>query len=259
MAHRFPRKEIFGKKFRDRIYSRAYSRQYDWENIIKAPKLLEYLDLKSKEICTPITASMAQIIPMVSALVGPKTKIDTSSGEMVLNTYIMFIVKPGGGKSPAFNHCQREPAMAVHENFNCNILVENFSLAGLRRHHNDNDNRCLLTNDEGGNILKMLIEGKTDEDRVFLLNKLWNGYGDKNELKKESPGFEATSFSMTINVQPAILFNRYPEICSNEGEGLNDRINFMVERATTTKIRVSICVRSNYNYYSFTLLICTYR
>ena len=85
----------------------------------------------------------------------------------------------------------------------CAVLLESYSIAGLHRHHNENKNYAIVSSDEGQFLLTSIRnkEGRNERE-CALVNKLWDGQGDKTTMKDSDSGFQSTSFSMIIFIQP---------------------------------------------------------
>ena len=201
----------------------------------KSPALNDYLTLLHDSASTPKTAFMSVLIPTVASVLGTNTKVDILGSSFPLNMFTVLVTKPGGGKSAAFGIVQKSSNDMIKEKLGVDIIVENFTLPGLRTHHNKNQNYCLLTADEGVKILEAIFKPKHENDLKGNLCKYWNGYGDKSALKDGVSSFDSTTCSMSILIQPKILFNDYPELCCPEGDGLTDRILFMASNAHKIK------------------------
>ena len=72
----------------------------------------------------------------------------------------------------------------LYREYDINPLLECYSNAALHRHHADNKNYAIVSSDEGHRILAGIAskEGRSVGERA-LINKLWNGKGEKAFLK----------------------------------------------------------------------------
>ena len=122
----------------------------------------------------------------------------------------------------------------------CAVLLESYSISGLHRHHNEHKNYEIVSSDESQFLLTNIRkkEGRNERE-CALINKLWDGQGDKTTLKDSDCGSQSTSFSMIIFIQPQHLIN---EIMSM-GEKSNrfyDRFIFIVEKLKSTEQRQAV-------------------
>lgn len=85
-------------------YKAAYSETFEWETILE-DNLYQYLNLHQTAYNCPITVAMGAILPLVAALAGPDTRIAVrKSHQIPLNTYVLCVTDPGGGKTFAVEH-----------------------------------------------------------------------------------------------------------------------------------------------------------
>ena len=141
----------------------------------------------------------------------------------------MAVRAPGGGKSAAFKHFVCDPADQVTNEYGVNVLLENYSSAGLHRHHIDKS-YALVSSDEGHHLMSKISNKESrDESEKSLLNKLWNSKGDKTSLRDGERGFSNTSSSMAIFIQPKPLINELVNL-GCESDGFYDRCLILVDK-----------------------------
>ena len=229
MASRQVGANKFGSKQCETLYKKCYRMTFRWEEII-GQNLEEYVDLTRVAFNSPITLAISALIPMTAAMCGPNTRVNAINYSMPLNTYTMAVCTPGGGKSAVFKHFVCDPADQVTNEYGVNVLLENYSSAGLHRHHIDNKSYALVSSDEGHRLMSNISNKESrNESERSLLNKLWNGKGDKTSLRDAERGFSNTSFSMAISIQPQPLINELVNL-GCESDGFYDRCLILVDK-----------------------------
>ena len=235
MTHRQSGAKRFGPAQCDTLYKMAYRMKFRWNDML-SPSLLTLLELNRTAFNCPVGLSVGAMLSMTSAVCGPNTKIRVVNFNMPLNTYTICVCAPGGGKSVAFSKMVCEPSNEIFTEYGVNVLLESYSMAGLHRHHNEHRNYAIVSSDEGHRLITSICnkEGRNEGERA-LINKLWNGQGDKTTLKDSDRGFQSTSFSMAIFIQPQPLINEMLSM-GPQSDGFYDRFIFIVEKP---KIHVS--------------------
>ena len=119
--------------------------------------------------------SMSALLGLTAAVCGPKVKVHTDY-DMALNTYDMGVGALGSGKSVALGKLISNSTDLIYQDYGVKVLVESYSCAGLYKHHQENQNYCLVSSDEGGRLLSTISakESRNEPERA-LLNKLWTG------------------------------------------------------------------------------------
>ena len=203
--------------------------KFRWEDIL-GPTLKDFLEYYKVAYNCPIGLAVCALLAMTSSVCGPKTRTQVVNYTMPLNTFSLCVCAPGGGKSVAFEKIVCEPCESILKEFGVSILLEAYSSAGLHRHHIDNRNYALVSSDEGHRIIANISskEGRNEGERA-LINKLWNGKGDKTALRDSDRGFNETSFSLAIFIQPQPIINEMLAM-GIECDGFYDRFVFFVEK-----------------------------
>ena len=122
----------------------------------------------------------------------------------------------------SFIRCIRPTIDALENKFQLGIQLENYTTAGIQTHQKKNRDYGLITGDEGHRFLSSIAykQSKGEAERA-LLCKLWGGKGDSNVLSSGTRGFDRTSISSCIFIQPQPFIS---ELMSLNGEdGLLDR------------------------------------
>ena len=137
---------------------------------------------------------------------------------------------PGGGKSVTSEKFICDPCDDISKEFGVNLWVVGYSSAGLHRHHSDNKNYAIASSDQGHRIIASISpkEGRNEGERA-LINKLWNGKGDKTALGDSDRGISETSFSLAIFIQPQPMINEMMPM-GNKCDGLYDRFVSLAEK-----------------------------
>ena len=218
------------------IYANAYKLAYNWEEMLPAI-LHDHLSVFSRAFNCPVTMSVSALLGLTAAVCGPKVKVHNDY-DMALNMYVMGVGAPGSGKSVAFGKLISDSTDLIYQDYGVQVLVESYSCAGLHKHHQDNQNYCLVSSDEGGRILTTISakESRNEPERA-LLNKLWTGKGDVVALKDGTRGFGMTSFSMAVFIQHQPLLNDLMTL-SGDVDGFLDRFVIMVDKPAWSMKRV---------------------
>jgi hypothetical protein len=135
----------------------------------------------------------------------------------------LAVSAPGGGKSATFDHIITPIAKLFQDDTGFNLLLENYTHAGMQNHQGDCKGYGMIASDEGIRFLSNVQakQLKNEGERQFLC-KSWTGKGDFTVLKDHERGFLSTSMSMILFVQPEPLLGHF---CNFDGEdGLMDRL-----------------------------------
>ena len=229
MASRQTGLKKFNHQQCDTLYRKTYSVKFRWADIL-SPTLYDYLEGVKTSFNCPKALAMGALLPMTSATCGPQTIVNAMNFNMPLNIFNLANCAPGAGKSVAFTKFVSEPCEHLYREYGINPLLECYSNAGLHRHHADNKNYAIVSSDEGHRIFAGIAskEGRSEAERA-LINKLWNGKGDKTSLKDGERGFTMSSFSMAIFIQPQPVINELTTL-GIESDGFYDRFTFMVDK-----------------------------
>lgn len=214
----------------DRIYKQSYRQRYDWTNII-GDNINTYLEILEKCSSCPVTLSMGSLLPLVSSFAGPSTRIKVHSEMLIpLNCYSMCIAP----SSATFANIINPVAEKYSELTGKSLILENYTTAGIQRHQQTTSGYGLITSDEGSRILSS-INAKQARSEGALLCKLWAGKGDPTVLAGEERGFDETSMSMLLYVQPEPLMSELANLASGD-DGFLERFIFFVAKPKAYKM-----------------------
>lgn len=105
------------------------------------------------------------------------------------------------------DHIQRRHHVQIHLE-NVQILLENYTTAGIQKHQIENKGYGIITGDEGHRFVSSVsMKQSKGEAEKALLCKLWGGRGDSNILANGTRGFDKTSMSACIFIQPEPLLH----------------------------------------------------
>jgi hypothetical protein len=220
------RKSLNNKQV-DEVYKKAFREKFNWNEILN-PESCQYLQLIAQAYNSPVTLTVSGLMPLISAVCGPNTKVQISSNfESPLNTYIISVCTKGGGKSSLFRFIS-EITDSIEEYFDVKMLVENYTAPGLQTHQIENKGYALVCSDEGQIFLSSLSnKQRNNEAERARLNKLWTGRGDSMVLKDSTRSFVKSSFSISVLIQPTAVLSELINLGLDD-DGLFDRILFMV-------------------------------
>lgn len=131
---------------------------------------------------------------------------------------MIAVCAPGGGKSIAYEHMISNTLDRIFQDHNVSLGIETYTTAGLQVHQKENGCSGLITSDEGHRILAQINSKQSKNEAEWaLLCKLWGGRGDKSLLLEKSRGFEKTSMSMALFLQPEPLMKELSVMEGNDG------------------------------------------
>lgn len=232
------------------LYKNAYNVKIPWKNVLNE-EVDEWLSLFEKSTNCSKTLVTASLLSMVAVLCGPNSKVNVegSGFSSVLNQYFIAVCAPGGGKSTTF-YKTIDPAMdKLKEKHGINVKLETYTTAGLQKHQVENQGYGLITGDEGHRFLTSVnVKQSKGESERSLLCKMWGGKGDFSTLVTGTRGFEKTSMSCCLFIQPQPLVHELLQLGGDDG--LMDRFLFFVARpvfysTSVTKENLPLLKQSN--------------
>ena len=135
-----------------------------------------------------------------------------------LNEYLIAVCDPGGGKSNTFSRVIQPVLDNISQKHGLQIHLQSYTAAGLQKHQIDNKGYGLITGDEGQRFLSSIsMKQSKGEAEKALLCQLWGGRGDSNLLANGSRGFDRTSMSTCIFIQPECLLKEITNLRGNDG------------------------------------------
>ena len=224
-----------------KVYKQAFKEQFRWDEILP-DSIFKFLDVLAKARSCPVTLAMGSLLPLTSCLMGPKARICVSGDYgSPLNIYAMSVSAPGGGKSSTYGNIISPVVEHVTANFAINVALEQYTMAGIQRHQEDNKGYGLIVSDEGHRLLSAInAKQNRHEGERGLLSKMWGGRGDFTTLRDRDRGFMATSMSMCVLIQPEPLLQELIGMAANDG--FLDRFLFAVSKPVMMK---STVIRDN--------------
>ena len=177
-------------------------------NTILDDTFIEFLDLFERATNCSKLLVLPSLISMTAALCGPNSQVSTRGGEFTnsLNEYLIAVCDPGGGKSNTYSRVVQPVLDHIQQKHRIQIQLENYTTAGIQKHQIDNKGYGLITGDEGHRFLSSIAlkQSKGESEKAFLC-KLWGGRGDANVLANGIRGFNKTSMSACVFIQPEPL------------------------------------------------------
>jgi hypothetical protein len=248
------------KKFKsgdvNKVYHKAFKENFDWE--VLGAGVHSFLTKLATVNNSSVTMIMAAMLPLTSALCGPRTRMKArGSFTTVLNTYTFGICDPGGGKSVIFDKIINTVAEKIYEEYNIQISLDYYSNAGLERHQVENSGYGLITSDEGHRYLAVTNrkQQQKEGDRTVLC-KFWDGKGSRSVLAEKDRGFGATSMSMALFIQPEPLVAELAVMGIHDG--FLDRVLFMTACPHLSSTSVIEAAEKELERYSPTVLVDTF-
>ena len=216
------------------IYRKAYKIAYNWGNILSD----DAMDFERATNCS-VNLTMSTLLPMVEPICGPHTAIECQQEafKSTLNTFLMSVCNPGGGKcttydrviAPVFQDFMYVTGLTIH--------LENYTTAGFQNNQIKSNGYGMITSDEGHRFLNSIqVKQKNGEAERAFLCKLWGGKGDFTTLCTGNRGFERTSMSLCLLIQPQPILT---ELCNLQGaDGLLDTFLFIAAKPCMHKTNV---------------------
>lgn len=200
---------------------------------------VRWLDLFEKATNCSKSLVLSSVIALASALCGPNTKVTTRDGSFSnsLNTFLIAVCDPGGGKSNTFDRVIQPVLDNTCKRHGLNLQIESYTTAGIQAHQISNKGYGLITGDEGHRFLSSVnIKQNKGEAEKALLCKLWGGKGDTNALANGVRGFNSTSISAAVFIQPEPLLKELKSLIG--ADGLLDRFLFIAAKPVFNKCAV---------------------
>ena len=104
------------------------------------------------------------------------------------------------------------------QNSHVSIQLENNTTDGIQTHKKKNNGHGFITGEEGHNFLSSITYRQSEgvAERAPL-RKLWSGKGDSNILSSGTRGFEKTSMSICIFIQPQPFLSELMVLNGDDG------------------------------------------
>lgn len=237
------------------ILKELHSINLPWNEVLP-PSLVDWLEVFSsshnvvKEIMFPAN------LTSLSGLMAPKTKLKMSHIEFEpVNLFTIVLAPPGSGKSAALHAAIERPILAVEDNCDSPILVEDVTKNGLFVHLKETGGVGVLARDEVHVLMEEIVSSarKKDFDKDLLIkffdNSAWT-VNKGNTGKRDRIPFTALSFFSLS--QPDSFFNIYSKM-ARMGNGLIDRILCccpLPRRLTRAEVNASVNILQGYSVQS---------
>ena len=202
-----------------RTYKSSYKNKIPWCDILH-PQLSRWLNIFQNARNCSVNLTMGCLLSLVPALCGPNTKVQTNDGsfQSPINTYLIAVCDPGGGKTNTFNHVLEPVFEDFLEKKKVPLNIETYTLPGVQKHQLESDGRGLICSDEGNIVLTHVKTKQTQgNNEVPFLCKLWSGKGDVSTLATGTRGFEKTSMSIFLAIQPEPMIQHVSHFSGNDG------------------------------------------
>jgi hypothetical protein len=125
-------------------------------------------------------------------LCGPNTKVQTNDGSFAspINTYLIAVCDPGGGKTNTMNNVLEPVFDLFLEKKDMPLNIETYTVPGMQKFLHESDGYGMVVSDEGNRVLNHVTskQAKGDNEVPFLC-KLWSGKGDSSTLSTGQRGF----------------------------------------------------------------------
>jgi hypothetical protein len=202
-----------------KTYKTSYRNKIPWNYILEEPFYNWLLTFQNATNCS-INLTMGCLLSLIPSITGPNTLIQSNdaSFQSPLNTYLVAVCDPGGGKTNTFNHVLEPVYQYFLEKKQIPLNIETYTVPGIQKHQTDTDGYGMISCDEGSRVFN-LWKGKQQkgENDVPFLCKLWSGKGDSSTLSTGNRGFEKTSMSMFLAIQPEPLMQHIHHFNANDG------------------------------------------
>ena len=162
---------------------------------------------------------MASLLGMTGSLCGPGCTVSSNETyKTTLNTYLIAVCDPGGGKSNTFDRIINPVMDIVEQKHGHSIALETYTTAGIHKHQQESGGYGFITSDEGERFLALVNQKQRqgDSERA-LLCKMWTGKGDSATLSTGTRGFATTSMSACILIQPHNLMHELLQMSGDDG------------------------------------------
>lgn len=235
-------------------YQAAYSTNVDWNSFIDE-EVFTFLDIYQKGLNVSMNLSIPALFSLTSSLCGPHSRIEGQgkSFSTSLNSYLIAICDPGGGKTVTFEKIIEPVTQKIFQETGRRIEIENYTHAGIQNHQIKNEGYGLITTDEGHRILASInAKQQRGESERSSLCKMWSGKGDHIELSTGSRGFQSTSMSICLFIQPQPLMEELAQMFGTDG--FIDRFLFLASRPIlykTAEVRENFELLQQYNTQDF--------
>jgi len=201
----------------DVIYAMANSDTFKWDFILDRTSHT-FLSEFTKAYNFPMTFVMGTLIPAVAALCGSKTFVETGNFVNPLNTFTFIIGEPGCGKSRCQGRIWGPMCSMIAKKHGIQMNIDNFTAAGFQKHQIDNKGYGLITSSEGQRVLSSIhAKISKHEGEISRLNNVWDGVGDATLLKDGSRGYDSTSVSMCLFIQPEPCIAELAQLATTNG------------------------------------------
>jgi len=227
------------------VYKLANSEDIVWDYLFDDVTNAFFGDLMQMHNL-PHAFFVGTLIPATAALCGSKTTVQTGTFVNPLNTFTCVIGEPGCGKSRCQNLLWGPMADKLLQKYDICMSMDNFTTAGFQEHQKQTQGYGLITSSEGERFLKSIISKQSkNEGEESRLNTVWDGIGDTTFLKGGARGYNKTSVSMCLYIQPEplislmshlyhtngfferiLFFSAKPNLCSN---AMNDQAKDSLE------------------------------
>lgn len=215
-------KKIFPKDLFS-TYKASYSLYIPWKEVMPAD-CVKWLDNFESATNCPKALVLPALISMTGTFCGPNSSVGSNGSSFTapLNQYIFAVCDPGGGKSNVYDRVIAPVLRSVESLCQHRIGLESYTTAGIQKNQSENGGYGLITGDEGERFLcSVNNKQKQGESERALLCKMWNGKGDTSTLSYGNRGFDKTSMSACIFIQPYTFIQEL--IVLNCEDGLMDR------------------------------------
>jgi hypothetical protein len=135
-----------------------------------------------------------------------------------LNQYVIAVCAPGGGESNTFERIISPVMEEIERISSKKISLEPYTNAGLQNHVIKGGGYAFITGDEGERFIATISQKqKQGEPERALLCKMWTGKGDSTCLSSGKRGFDKTSMSTCIFLQPYVVLHEMIQLCMDDG------------------------------------------
>ena len=143
--------------------------------------LHEYLELTKVAFNCPIALAVGALLPLTASMCGPDTSVKAVNYSIPLNTFSASLCTSDGAKS-AFEHFVCDAAEQEFSDHGINVLLENYSFAGLHRNHIDNKNYPLVFPTRDIEYYQV-FNWKWSVSSLNVRYRYWTSYGPDRETK----------------------------------------------------------------------------